>query len=616
MEHDISGMHLTHHEMEVIPRKWLEVVVHFLSGFRNDTVDFGRPHLRPSVEGVYPLFVVLYAALVISGTASNVALLVAVLSPRASLPGAVEGTRRGEVEAPPRTVSGSSPRVQQAADGGRGLERSGPHREQRRSVGGGREGRRGERDPTLCFLANVAVADAVKCLMVLPVSLAVLLVQNWVFGSFLCFFLPMMQDIPIHVTMLSFLLIAADRHRLLMDPMKPRLPPLFCSLAAWLLALCIVLPYPIYTTYLDLGEFKKEQFEGVGICAVNLGDDLQEYMRGLFIAMYVLPLAVIAFLYVRVSRELKMLREGAEESAALASRSPVAVGGSSLAMGSRGPASIGSHSPRDLPTRGPRADMGRSTSSCAMSGDLESGRETLATGSRGGSTRGSHRRGSGLGYWEEEVDTLEAEVDVRREQRTQKYLIAMVVVFAVCLFPLMVLRLAKLALTETYENSGHFDIAFITFVWVAFLPTLSTPCLYYAWSLNSATKERLREYFRFGFSRQRRSEDDDEDDDDDGAEEEDENSGGGGGSGCAALLLGSRRRRRNRRRRRDVCRLTRQQPHGASASESSALGLSNVAFAHQPPPPAAPYPIPDTNMVEALGAAEVMSSPFGKGSFS
>jgi hypothetical protein len=31
--------------------------------------------------------------------------------------------------------------------------------------------------------------------------------------------------------------------------------------------------------------FIQNHFDGVGICAVNLVDDMQEYMRGLFIVM-------------------------------------------------------------------------------------------------------------------------------------------------------------------------------------------------------------------------------------------------------------------------------------------------------------------------------------------
>jgi len=56
-----------------------------------------------------------------------------------------------------------------------------------------------------------------------------------------------------HVSTLSFLLIAVDRYRFVLDPMKPRMPSFVCALGSWLLAVCIVLPYPIYITYLDLG---------------------------------------------------------------------------------------------------------------------------------------------------------------------------------------------------------------------------------------------------------------------------------------------------------------------------------------------------------------------------
>lgn len=34
-----------------------------------------------------------------------------------------------------------------------------------------------------------------------------------------------------------------------------------------------------------LQNFIQNHFDGVGICAVNLVDDMQEYMRGLFIVM-------------------------------------------------------------------------------------------------------------------------------------------------------------------------------------------------------------------------------------------------------------------------------------------------------------------------------------------
>ncbi|XP_023728017.1 prolactin-releasing peptide receptor isoform X2 [Cryptotermes secundus] len=387
-------------EMNGIPDKWLNVVAQFVMGLRNDSgLDFSKPHLRPSVARVFPLFVFLYALVVAVGTISNLAVIWTVAKHRLY------------------------------------------------------------RNPTYGYIINLAIADIIKCVLVLPISLTILLVQNWIFGSFLCFFLPMLQDIPLHVSMLSFLLIAVDRYRLMLDPTKPRMPSFVCALGTWLLAVCIVLPYPIYITYLDLGNFIQNHFDGVGICAVNLVDDMQEYMRGLFIVMYVLPLTVISYLYVRVSRELKV---------------------------QEGPLAVMMYEARN------REDGSRTDSTCQ---DFRGSQQDCED---------SHYSCRGHGVRSGNYDMYEAELDVRKEKRNQKYLISMVTIFAICLCPLMVLRVAKLALAETYENSGHFDITFMLFVWIAFLPTCTTPCLFASWRMSRIAKERLRGYFRFSNRKIRR----------------------------------------------------------------------------------------------------------------
>ncbi|XP_046745662.1 neuropeptide Y receptor type 2 [Diprion similis] len=391
-------LELTEKDIDEIPSQWLETIVHYITGFRNDTIDFSRPHLRPSIVKIYPLFVLMYAALIIIGTLANFAMVYHIMKYRLY------------------------------------------------------------RDPTYAFLINIAIADLIKCIFVLPISLTVMLVQNWIFGKFLCFFLPMLQDIPLHVSMITYLLIAWDRFRMLSDPVKPRIPAFVCALGTWFFAVCIVLPYPIYTTYLDLGRYMKRQFDGVGICAANLADDMQEYMRGLFIGTYVAPLTITTYLYVKASRELQT-QEG-----------PLAV----AMYEARARDSYSRH--------GSRASTDITT---GRDGKRESG--SVVTGSAVVGFSGL----SG-GY-----DLYDAELDVRKEKRTQKYLVFMVAVFAICLCPLMVLRLAKLALVETYENSGHFDITFTMFVWVAFVPIVTTPGFYASWQMSRPAKERLRGYFRF-----------------------------------------------------------------------------------------------------------------------
>lgn len=117
-----------------IPDKVLNVIAQLFLGSKNDTgMDFSKPHLRPSVARVFPLFVFLYTLVVIVGTASNLAVIWTVIKHRLY------------------------------------------------------------RNPTFGYIINLAIADIVKCVLVLPISLTILLVQNWIFGSFLCYFLPMLQ---------------------------------------------------------------------------------------------------------------------------------------------------------------------------------------------------------------------------------------------------------------------------------------------------------------------------------------------------------------------------------------------------------------------------------------
>lgn len=68
-----------------------------------------------------------------------------------------------------------------------------------------------------------------------------------------CLLSILLQDIPLHVAMISHILIAWDRMRWLNDPLKGRIPGFVCCCATWLTGMVIALPYPIYTIYVELG---------------------------------------------------------------------------------------------------------------------------------------------------------------------------------------------------------------------------------------------------------------------------------------------------------------------------------------------------------------------------
>ncbi|XP_055618832.1 alpha-1D adrenergic receptor [Toxorhynchites rutilus septentrionalis] len=377
-----------------VPDNFLEAVIQVVLGTvgdHNETLlgDYSSPVLKPVVARIYPIFIIMYAIPAALGIATNVLMVLYISKYKLY------------------------------------------------------------RDATQAFLVNLAVCHAVQCAFVLPVTLMVMLIQNWIFGQFLCFFLPLLQDIPLHVAMISHLLIAWDRKRWLTDPLKVRLPAFVCSCASWLAGMVIALPYPIYTTYLDLGKYDPK-FDGVGICAVNLVDDMQEYMRGLFVIMYCGPITLLGYLYIRTSRELR-------------------------------------------PPDGPLSIM--------MFEARAEARNKQIRASRGGVAGGGAGSGADLSTNSRTYDLYDAEVDVSREKRTQRYLGAMASTQVLCVCPLMILRLARMTMVETYENQAHFDITYLLFVWIAFLPTVVVPWIYGSWVLSRPAKERLRGYLRLSSRR-------------------------------------------------------------------------------------------------------------------
>lgn len=69
------------------------------------------------------------------------------------------------------------------------------------------------RDATYVYLINLSLADLVKCLFVLPFSVTMLLLQNWLFGGFMCYFIPMLQVSYINGFHFSVLFKIAQLHR-------------------------------------------------------------------------------------------------------------------------------------------------------------------------------------------------------------------------------------------------------------------------------------------------------------------------------------------------------------------------------------------------------------------
>ncbi|KAK2712866.1 prolactin-releasing peptide receptor-like [Artemia franciscana] len=372
---------------------WLSKVLEYIENRKNNSDGLNVPHLRKSLSKVYPLFIVIYGCLILFGIACNVALLGV----------AIKVDKR-------------------------------------------------QKDPTVCYLVNIGIAGVIQCTIVLPISLAVLLIQNWVFGAFLCYFLPMLQDIPINVIMLTFVAIAWDRYRFIHCPERKRMPTYVVSFVIWITSMCVVMPYAAYMAYFPLQVYFGNQLAGVGLCTFHSSHNIEYYLRCLFFLMYVIPLFLVLYCYIKITANIK------------AREAPITA------------------SLFDSPMEETFADIERSPPRLETNIHLE-----LVPG---------HRH-----IWrvKSKERNEETEHDINKEKRTQKYLISMVVSFALCMFPLSILKLVNQMVVETFSNTGHFDITFIVFVWIAFLPNVFVPFLFFIWRLSRPTKERLSDYLRINY---------------------------------------------------------------------------------------------------------------------
>lgn len=404
--------------LKEIPDRYLGMIIHFLMNFHNDTSEFSHPHLRKSFQYSYVFFVFMYSIIFVSGLGVNVMLLHKIYTLR------------------PYNIS------------------------------------------MYKYLACNALNDMIKCLAVMPMALSTTLFQNWVYGSFFCYLFPMLQDIPFHGTMLTFLLIAFDRHRLILYPLKPPLSAFFGMLGVLIATIFAVLPYAVYTRYLELEIYLGPQFKDTGICAINVDDNIEEYIRGLFIITYVLPLGLIAYLHVKTSEEIKIKQQaftvsyhdvnvgGNRENDSVSSLNPNLI--TTAPLGSRVSSSVTLTVPKEYPIP------------CQSAEDPYSQDKPLRFSSNNVSS--------------------EDNKDWQQEKKLQNFFASAVTAYAICLLPLNLVRLLKHVVYETYESSYHFDLTFITVAWLAFLPTITTPLIFRYYHKPGENVINISRYLRLGRS--------------------------------------------------------------------------------------------------------------------
>lgn len=126
---------MTEHDiLKDIPEHLLTPIVHYITGFHNLTDhDVNEAILKPALSDIYILFIIQYGVLALVGIVANLFIIYYIFQHKLY------------------------------------------------------------HDETHAFMVNLCCCHLVQCMFVLPVTLMVILIQNWIFGQFMCYFVPLLQ---------------------------------------------------------------------------------------------------------------------------------------------------------------------------------------------------------------------------------------------------------------------------------------------------------------------------------------------------------------------------------------------------------------------------------------
>ncbi|XP_012892127.1 PREDICTED: neuropeptide Y receptor type 4-like [Dipodomys ordii] len=162
---------------------------------------------------------------------------------------------------------------------------------------------------TNLLIANLAFSDLLMCLICQPLTVTYTIMDYWIFGEVLCKMLFFIQCVSVTVSILSLVLVALERHQLIVNPTgwKPTILQAYLGIVViWLIACFLSLPFLIYSI-LD-SVFHQEHpkaFEFLAdkvVCTESwpLNHHRVIYTTFLLLFQYCIPLGFILVCYLRI----------------------------------------------------------------------------------------------------------------------------------------------------------------------------------------------------------------------------------------------------------------------------------------------------------------------------
>ncbi|XP_072342099.1 prolactin-releasing peptide receptor-like [Scyliorhinus torazame] len=156
------------------------------------------------------------------------------------------------------------------------------------------------------FIGNLAFSDMLMCATCVPFTLAYAFhPRGWIFGTFMCYFVFLMQPVTVYVSVFTLTAIAVDRYYATVHPLKKRISIGTCMYilaGVWLMSCAVAVPALAHTYHV---EFKDQ---GQIICEEFWIEKAKEHLAYAYttlIVTYILPLSAVSLSYLRITLKLK-----------------------------------------------------------------------------------------------------------------------------------------------------------------------------------------------------------------------------------------------------------------------------------------------------------------------
>nr|XP_020665594.1 neuropeptide Y receptor type 1 isoform X1 [Pogona vitticeps]XP_020665595.1 neuropeptide Y receptor type 1 isoform X1 [Pogona vitticeps]XP_020665596.1 neuropeptide Y receptor type 1 isoform X1 [Pogona vitticeps]XP_020665597.1 neuropeptide Y receptor type 1 isoform X1 [Pogona vitticeps]XP_020665598.1 neuropeptide Y receptor type 1 isoform X1 [Pogona vitticeps]XP_020665599.1 neuropeptide Y receptor type 1 isoform X1 [Pogona vitticeps]XP_020665600.1 neuropeptide Y receptor type 1 isoform X1 [P len=168
------------------------------------------------------------------------------------------------------------------------------------------------RNVTNILIVNLSFSDLLITIMCLPFTFVYTLMDHWIFGEVMCKLNPFVQCVSITVSVFSLVLIAIERHQLIINPRgwRPNNRHAYIGIAAiWIVAVASSLPFLVYHVLTDepFTNLTIEEYKGKYVCldSFPMESIRLSYTTALLVIQYLGPLCFIFICYLKIYIRLK-----------------------------------------------------------------------------------------------------------------------------------------------------------------------------------------------------------------------------------------------------------------------------------------------------------------------